>query len=166
MRHNERRGSDYLLVEQRKQSKMMRIFISMATVYSLSYLPNATIDVLHRFSALSFHNDDFSHYLSTTIAFMLYIASALFDPILTLLLKDDFKTTARRLLKRHCGKLNNSQPFFNRNKTTETELHHFPSTTETSLLTRDEDHADVDDDDAEHQPRTQTSGVVFDTSAL
>ena len=127
----------------------------MATIYSLSYIPQAILGVI-KFAEVSFFNDPFTHYLSTTIGFILYITSALFDPLLTLLLKDDFKRTTKRLMKRHCIKLS-GKPFRNRTKK-DLELDHPTSTIETSLLPRDESIIE--------RSRLETSSLRFDTSSM
>ena len=88
---------DMLLEAHRKDSRMMKIFLSMATIYVISYLPQAIVELLlwaHVRLANEFHQ-----YLLQNVVFCLYICSAFFNPMLTLALKDDYRKSARMLFK-------------------------------------------------------------------
>lgn len=79
----------FVLSERRKEKRMMSIFFTMAAVFTLSYLPMAVINSikLHQNHAVRYYD----MLIAEVIIFVLYIASAFVNPLLTLSLKDDFK---------------------------------------------------------------------------
>ena len=83
--------------ENKKELRYITLLIVMSIVYALSYLPMGIFSIVRSVASesLSF----FEMLVIEIVVFILYVISAVVDPIFTLFIKDDFKG----LIFRHCN---------------------------------------------------------------
>lgn len=73
--------------QYKKQRRLFKLFVLLTVVYILSYIPGVILRVLHFFDVINHHMME----MGLEMAYIVYMSSALFNPILTLCMKDDFK---------------------------------------------------------------------------
>ena len=87
--------SNAIVSESRKESRVIRLFITIAVVYIISYLPFNMLSLLKQTGQLS--NMHGIQLLKVHIAlYILTVSQAAFNPMLTLYLKDDFRRSLKR----------------------------------------------------------------------
>ena len=101
------------LVRQKKECRLVKIFLSMIVVYILTYSPLIITRFLYDFRALDLFTSEQDMVL-IALCQSFYKSSALFNPLLTILLKRDFRRTARRSVRKRksFSSMFESQKFF------------------------------------------------------
>ena len=98
-RHN---GSHYnaeklLDVERRKERRVFKLFVAMAIIYIVTFLPKGLLNILHvarrAFSKHAFYRH-FAIWLMTQYA--IYLLSSAINPVLTLAIHDDYRHVITR----------------------------------------------------------------------
>ena len=82
-----RRNHIIISEQQQKQRRLFKLFLLISVVYIISYIPGVVIRVVNYTGVVGNTMRD----IELEVAFIVYMCSALFNPILTLSIKDDFK---------------------------------------------------------------------------
>lgn len=87
------------LVRQKKECRLVKIFLMMIIVYILTYTPLIITRFLYDFRALDVFTSE-QDMILIALCQSFYKSSALFNPLLTILLKRDFRRTAKKSVRK------------------------------------------------------------------
>ena len=94
-------GNQYFIIQQlRKDLRLVKMFILMIFTYVITYLPHMIGRLLYDVGALR-HVSSYHHVVLINICHVLYKTSAFINPILTIVMKDDFRDSLRKSLHRN-----------------------------------------------------------------